>query len=89
VLIKTHLNSVISTKGARYITVDIKNFYLNTPMKCPKYVPLKLSDIPDEIIQEYKLQNAVTPEGYVYIKVNKGMYGLPQAGILVQELLEK
>ena len=49
----------------------------------------KLSDIPDEIIQEYKLHNIATPEGYIYIEVNKGMYGLPQAGILAQELLEK
>ena len=80
VLITTHLNSVISTKGARYMTLDIKNFYLNTPMKHPEYVHLKLSDIPDEIIQEYKLHNIATPEGYIYIEVNKGMYGLPQAG---------
>jgi hypothetical protein len=89
VLIKTHLNSVISTKGARFMTVDIKNFYLNTPMTRPEYVRLKLSDIPDEITHEYKLHNIATPEGYVYIEVNKGMYGLPQAGILAQELLEK
>jgi hypothetical protein len=89
VLIKTHLNSVISTKGARYMTLDIKNFYLNTPMTRPEYVCLKLSDIPDEIIHIYKLHNIATPEGYVYIEVNKGMYGLPQAGILAQELFEK
>ena len=29
------------------------------------------------------------PDGYVYIEVWKGMYGLPQAGILAQELLEQ
>ena len=89
VLIKTHLNSVISKKGARYMTLDIKNFYLNTPMKRPEYVRIKLSDILDEIIQEYKLHNIANPEGYIYIEVNKGMYGLPQAGILAQELLEQ
>jgi len=71
------------------MTLGIKNFYLNTPMTRPEYVRLKLSDIPDEIIQEYKLHNIATPEGYIYIEVNKGMYGLPQAGILAQELLEK
>ena len=31
-LVKMHLNSVISTPGARYMTLDVKNFYLNTPM---------------------------------------------------------
>ena len=25
-------NSVLSTKGAQYMTVDIKGFYLNTPL---------------------------------------------------------
>eukprot|EP00804_Cyclotella_cryptica_P014586 CCRYP_020641-RA/>CCRYP_020641-RA protein AED:0.25 eAED:0.25 QI:0/0/0/1/1/1/3/0/614 len=29
---KILLNSVISTKGARFMTIDIKDFYLNTPM---------------------------------------------------------
>ena len=28
-------------------------------------------------------------DGYLYIEVQKGMYGLPQAGILAQELLEQ
>ena len=30
-----------------------------------------------------------TPDGYVYIKVRKGMYGLPITGLIAQELLEK
>ena len=29
----------------------------------------------------------VEPDGYVYIKVRKGMYGLPQASLLAQGLL--
>jgi hypothetical protein len=35
------------------------------------------------------LHKKVTEEGYVYVEIQKGMYGLPQAGILAQELLEK
>ena len=31
-LVKTHLNSVISTPNAKYMSLDIHNFYLNTPM---------------------------------------------------------
>ena len=31
--VKILLNSVISTEGAKFMTVDIKDFYLNTPMK--------------------------------------------------------
>jgi hypothetical protein len=37
-----HLNSVISTRGAKYMTVDIKNFYLNTPMVRHEYVRMKM-----------------------------------------------
>jgi hypothetical protein len=32
VTVKIHLNSVISTKSACYCTIDLKDFYLNTPM---------------------------------------------------------
>ena len=58
-------------------------------MKRYEYVKLHLRDIPDEIIQEYKLHEKATVDGYVYSEVRKGMYGLPQAGSLAQELLEK
>ncbi len=50
---------------------------------------LKLADIPEEIIEEYKLHEKVTDDRYVYCKIRKGMYGLPQAGSIAQELLEQ
>jgi hypothetical protein len=50
---------------------------------------LKMTDIPEEIKREYKLQELATPEGYIYCEIRKGMYGLPQAGIFAQELLEE
>ena len=49
---------------------------------------MKLADFPDSIIDQYKLKQKATPEGFVYVAVKKGMYGLPQSGILAQELLE-
>ncbi len=81
-LVKMHLNSIISTQVAHYMTVDIKNFYLNMPIERYEYVRIKLTDVPDEIIKQYKLAEKVDLDGYVYIEVQKGMYGLPQAGIL-------
>ncbi len=42
VTVKLHLNSVISTKGARYCTIDLKDFYLMTPMTCPEYMHMKI-----------------------------------------------
>ena len=58
-------------------------------MKRPKYMRLKITDIPDEVIEHYKLNSLVTQEGYVYCEINHGMYGLPQAGLIAQELLQK
>ena len=65
--------------------VDIKDFYLNMPMERYEYMKVKVTDIPTEIIREYKLQELVSAEGYVYCEIWKGMYGLPQAGIIAQE----
>ena len=69
--------------------LDVKDFYLNTPMKRYEYMRIKITDIPDEIIEHYKLREKVTEDGYIYCEIRKGMYGLPQAGIIAQELLQK
>ena len=62
---------------------------MNTPLTRYEYVRLKLSDIPEEVIQEYKLREKARADGTVFIEIRKGMYGLPQAGLLSQQLLEK
>ncbi len=88
-LVKMHVNSVISTWGAGYMTLDAKTFYLNMPMVRYEYVRIKLDDIPEKIIVEYELCKKVTKDGYFYVEIQKSMYGLLLAGILVQKLLEK
>jgi hypothetical protein len=88
-LIKIFLNSVISTRGAKFAGADLANFYLMTPLKRPEYANIKLSDIPEEVIKEKNLHQYATPDGWVYIKVSRGMYGLPQAGSLGHDLLEQ
>ena len=50
------------------------------------HMPLKL--IPQPFIDQYNLQ-AKTKNGNVYIEIQKGMYGLPQAGILANKLLKQ
>jgi hypothetical protein len=46
-----------------------------------------LSIIPDEIFTKYSLQ-AISVGGWVYLEIRKGMYGLKQAGLLVNQLLQ-
>jgi hypothetical protein len=88
-LIKIFFNSVISAPGAKFANADISNFYLMTPLKRPEFAKLKLSDIPAEIVKLYNLEKIATPEGWVYVRVDKGMYGLPQSGSLGHDLLKQ
>ena len=60
-----------------------KNFYLNNALPEPEYMKLHLNIIPQEIIGEYALHNLVDEDGWVYLKIVKGMYGLKQAEIIV------
>jgi hypothetical protein len=85
---KLLINSTISTPGANFFVTDLANFYLITPMPNPEYMCLRLNIIPKKIIAHYNLYNIVTPDGWVYIEIQKGMYGLPQAGILTNQLLK-
>jgi hypothetical protein len=49
-LVTLLLNSVLSRKGARFSTINLKNLYLDTPMPNSEYVRIKLSNIPEEFI---------------------------------------
>ncbi len=72
-----------------FLRIDLAIFYLNTLMPEPEYMRLRLDIIPKEIIVKYSLRDLVDDEGWVYVKIRKGMYSLPQAGILANQLLEK
>jgi len=79
--VKLMLNSVISTPNAKFITIDIKDFYLMTPMDRYEYFRMKLELFPEDIIK--------VADGNVFCEVRRGMYGLLQAGIIAQNLLTK
>jgi hypothetical protein len=61
--IKLLINNVISTPGANFFTMDIKNFYLYTPMTRYEYMRLKLLDMPEVVIEHYRLLDIPTPDG--------------------------
>ena len=85
---KILFNSVISDTMAKFMGLDIKNYYLGTPLDQYEYMRFRWEDIPDEIKREYNLQELVV-DGWIYVEIRKGMYGLPQAGILANKLLKK
>jgi hypothetical protein len=67
--------------------MDIKNYYIGTLLPRFEYMKMLLSRFPEEIIQKYNL-NALAVDGWVYIEIPKGMYGLKQAGLLANQLLQ-
>jgi hypothetical protein len=62
--------------------------YLDTPLYRYEYLKMPLSLFPQDIIEHYGLLNKDI-NGYVYMEIHKGMYSLPQAGILANMLLKK
>ena len=77
-LIKLMLNSVISRKGVRFECIDFKNNYLDTPMEDPKYIRIKITDIPEEFILEYGVVGMEDINEGVYFEIHRGCYGLPR-----------
>jgi hypothetical protein len=86
---KLLFNSVISTPQAKFMTADIKDYFLCTPMERFEYIKIPYSMIPEEIRLQYNLANVVESDGYVYCEVKKGMYGLKQAARLAFDNLVK
>jgi hypothetical protein len=50
---------------------------------------IEISNLPPNFVKAYNLIDLATNDGTIYIKIQKGMYGFLQAGILAQNLLER
>ena len=67
---------------------DAGNLYLTTPMDRTKYMQIPIKLIPQSFIEKYNLMSKVQ-NGFVYCEIVRGMYGLPQAGKLANDLIKK
>ena len=76
-------------RGARFMICDIKEFFIVTPMQKAEYMRIPWKYIPEAIKQQYGLHNKKTKDGYVYVMIKKGMYGLKQVAILAYGTLVK
>lgn len=84
---KIMVNSILSTKDAKAVTIDLSDFYLCTNLDEPEYFRIHISVIPQRVIDKYNLLDLVDDAGYVYCEVNGGMYGLKQAGMIANRTL--
>ncbi len=65
---KLHWNSMISTKGAKYMCLDIKNFYLMAKLEYFEYMQMPLVLFPIWIQNQYKLKE-LAYKGYVHLEM--------------------
>ena len=56
-------------------------------MANPKFMKMKYSIFPPDIIKKYNLDKLVATDGYIYIRIKKGMYGLKEAAVLAYNQL--
>jgi hypothetical protein len=89
---KIHINSTISDakQGACHLGLDIKNYFLGTPMKYFQYMRVPPSAIPRKVWDDPRYTIHIKPDGYVYLKICRGMYGLKEAAIIAfNQLVQK
>ena len=88
---KILINSVISDAkhGARFCTMDIKDFFLQTVMDIPEYMRIHKKYFTKEICNKYGIQQKIATDNYIYCKIKRGMYGLKQAARLAYDLLKQ
>jgi hypothetical protein len=84
---KVLINITLTTEEAAMMMMDIKSYYLGTPLPRFEYMKMLLSRFPEEIFQKYNL-NALAINGWVYIEIRNGICGLKQAGLLDNQLLQ-
>ena len=87
---KLIVNSTISDSkyGAKFLSADIVNYFLASPMKRSEYMKVRLKHLPQDIIDRYNINSIATSDGFVYVRIDKGMYGLRNAAILAYDNLK-
>jgi hypothetical protein len=85
-VVKILLQSSVSD-GSHIMTLDLKDYYLNSPMHRPEYLRISKKHLTPDLISELGLTSFVNSDGSILFAITKGIYGLPHAGALAQEHL--
>ncbi len=65
---KLHWNSVISTKGAKYMCLDVNNFYLTAKLEYFEYMCMPLELFPIWIQEQYNLK-MLAFKGFLHLEM--------------------
>ncbi len=60
------LTSIISTPNAKVMIINLKDLYLLTPMSQYEYFRMKLELFPQDVIDEYSLQNKLDADDNIF-----------------------
>jgi hypothetical protein len=74
-------------RGKVYV-LGHKNFYLTAPLDRFEYMKMPIDLFPKWIVKQYELMKHVL-NGFIYLKMRRAVWGLPQAGILANKLLQR
>jgi hypothetical protein len=81
--VKCLLNSAVSDDDSDLCAVDIKDAYLTAKLDTPEYMTIPLSYFPERCRTRFSLDQH--PAGTMtYWRIDKALYGMPQAGLLFQ-----
>ena len=58
-------------------------------MEESEFLRMKIEYFPQDVIDHYNLKDKVDEKGNLYVRVEKGMHGLPQAVKIANKLLKK
>jgi hypothetical protein len=83
--IKILFNAVVSEAKSIFMTIDLKDFYLESTLLRKEYAWTNLTQIAPKIIAEFNLL-FIAVRGKVLVEISKGIYGLPQSGKLTKSL---
>jgi hypothetical protein len=75
--VKMFLQSVVSDQ-ANISAIDIKAYFLNTPLTKYKYLRLGYKHIPDAILKKYNWYR-FQEKGYIWFEIRRAMYGMDDA----------
>ena len=67
------------------MTIDIKDFFLQTYMEDAEYMRINSKYFLTDISDKYDIHSKIAPNGYVYCRIKRGMHGLKQAARLAYD----
>ena len=86
--VKCLLNATVSEDDKIFVSADIKDFFLGTPLLTPEYMWLKRDQMTATSQAKYGFDKFAKGDRAL-VRIDRAIYGLPQAALLAQLRLDK